>query len=103
MIKTELIFHKNKEQIKLVFGFDDSIKAKVRTIAGVAWSKTNKAWLVPNDLESQNALKSLFPNISLPTTEITEPIEEQQIDENFEQPKKQYYNRDWIVIEVLHK
>lgn len=66
MIKTELIFHRNKNWIKLVFGFDDAIKAKVQTIIGAVWSQTHKAWLVPFDSITIDKLKSLFPYLSIP-------------------------------------
>lgn len=73
MIKTELVFHRGQERIKLVFGFDDAIKAKVRSIKGVAWSQTNKAWLVPNNDETREHLKKMFPELILPETPKNKP------------------------------
>ncbi len=66
MIKADYILHRNQERIKLVFGFDDALKAKVRSIVGSAWSQTNKAWLVPNNAETREQLKMLFPELVLP-------------------------------------
>lgn len=66
MIKADYILHRNQERIKLVFGFDDAIKDKVRSIEGSAWSQTNKAWLVPNNAETREQLKMLFPELVLP-------------------------------------
>lgn len=69
MIKADYILHRNQERIKLVFGFDDAIKAKVRSIEGSAWSQTNKAWLVPNTPEVIKQLNLLFPDLNLPKKE----------------------------------
>jgi integrase/recombinase XerD len=69
MIQAELILHREQEQIKLVFGFDDAIKAKVRSIEGSAWSQTNKAWLVPDKTKNREQLKLLFPDLVLPIKE----------------------------------
>jgi hypothetical protein len=62
----DLILHKDKEWIRLVFGFDDDIKIKVRSIDGATWSKTNKAWLLPNNTLSKEQLKLLFPDLAMP-------------------------------------
>lgn len=74
-MKTELIFHRNRNQIKLVFGFDDAIKAKVQTIVGASWSQTNKAWLVPYDAITIDKLRSLFPNLSIPELVVKTNVE----------------------------
>ncbi len=101
MIKTSAITHRNRAQIKLEFGFDDAIKAKVRTISGIIWSQTNKAWLVPNNVESRRILLLLFPDILLPET-ISETKEMETVRDfktsfNPENEKKK------IVVEVLTK
>ena len=69
MIQAELIRHRDKDQIKLIFGFDDAIKAKVRSIEGSAWSQTNKAWLVPDNSNNRKQLNLLFSNLVLPMKE----------------------------------
>ena len=76
MIKAEFILHRNQERIKLVFGFDDAIKAKVRSVVGSAWSQTNRAWLVPNNAETREQLKMLFPELVLPEVQKKEPEKE---------------------------
>lgn len=87
MIIAELIFHRNKNQIKLVFGFNDIIKAKVRSVAGVAWSQTHKAWLVPHNVNSIEKLNLLFPDLVLPGLKgkiktVNESMPEDEIDFN---------------------
>jgi integrase/recombinase XerD len=68
-MQAELVRHRDKDQIKLVFGFDDAIKAKVRSVEGSAWSQTNKAWLVPDNPDSRRQLNLLFPDLVLPVKE----------------------------------
>ena len=75
MITTSLIIHRNKERLKLVFGFDDAIKLKVRSIEGSAWSKTHQAWLVPTDSITIDKLMCLFPDLSIPKYDIKEKVE----------------------------
>jgi hypothetical protein len=85
MIKTELIFHRDKERIKLVFGFDSEISKAIRTIPEAAWSRTHKAWLVPYDSTSIVKLKLLFPDLSIPepkgTTKVESEIDKPKTDE----------------------
>jgi len=61
MIKAERVKHRGKNQIKLVFGFDNEIKAAVKSLEGAAWSKTHNAWLVPEGEQVIESLKVLFP------------------------------------------
>jgi len=82
MIKVELITHRGYEQIKLVFGFDEAIKTKVRSIKGSAWSKTNKAWLVPNNVEAREHLKLMFSDLVLPEVQKNEQREEEALTVN---------------------
>lgn len=84
MIKTELIFHRKKYQIKLVFGFDDAIKAKVQTIVGASWSQTNKAWIVPYDSNTIDKLRSLFSNLSIPELVVKTNVEPEADKPNIE-------------------
>jgi len=85
MIKTELIFHRDGERIKLVFGFDSEISNAIRTIPEAAWSQTHKAWLVPYDSTSIVKLKLLFPDLSIPepkgTTKVEPEIDKPKTDE----------------------
>ncbi len=65
MIQTSIILHRDKKWIKVVFGFDDEIKAKLRSIEGTVWSQTNKAWIVPYNTSSIDKLTSFFPFLSI--------------------------------------
>ncbi len=106
MIKTELVFHRGQERIKLVFGFDDSIKAKVRSIVGSAWSQTNKAWLVPNNVETRVQLKILFPELVLPVVEkeVKRDVEDDACENSdFVFHKNEYSMRSSIRILVNYK
>jgi integrase/recombinase XerD len=64
-MEAEAVFHRGIEQIKLMFGFDDELKARVRSL-GAIWSRTHKAWLVPHTDETLLGLKNLFPGLNLP-------------------------------------
>ncbi len=106
MIKAEYILHRNQERIKLVFGFDDAIKAKVRSIVGSAWSQTNKAWLVPNNAETRVQLKMLFPELVLPLIDKETPKDAGvDVSENSEFVfyKNEYSMRNKIRILVNYK
>jgi integrase/recombinase XerD len=70
MIETELVFHRDKERIKLIFSFDSEIANKIRTIPGSAWSRTHQAWLVPFDSVTIDKLKLLFPDLSIPEMKV---------------------------------
>ncbi|MDD3685798.1 MAG: site-specific integrase, partial [Bacteroidales bacterium] len=92
-MRAELIRHREKDQIKLVFGFDDAIKAKVRSIDGSAWSQTNKAWLVPDNSDNRRQLNLLFPDLALPVKE-TE-IENDFINESVQKPDFVFNHTDY--------
>jgi len=100
MISAEQIHHRGKDQIKLVFGFDNEIKAKVKTIEGAAWSKTHGAWLVPETVENLAALKVLFPTLKweVETQKTKEPE-----DEMVKTEKKDMDDRNKIKVEVIGK
>lgn len=99
-MKAERTQHRGKDQIKLVFGFDNEIKAKVKTIDGAAWSKTHGAWLVPGSVENMAILKVLFP--SLKWKEETLKTKEPE-DEMVKTEKKDMDDRNKIKIEVIGK
>jgi len=68
-MEAELIYHKAQEWIKLLFGFDNVIADKVRSIEGAVWSQSNKAWLVPSNVQTEEQLKLLFPDLVFPIQE----------------------------------
>jgi integrase len=101
MITAELIIHRETERIKLVFGFDDAIKSKVRSIDGAVWSKTHKAWLVPNNDHSIDKLKQLFPDLKLPVACVKPEATAEKVTETAE--RKAISHRNLIKVEVLGK
>ncbi len=103
MIKTELIFHRDKERIKLIFGFNTEISNKIRTISEAAWSRTHKAWLVPNTPEAIKQLKIWFPDLRLPA--VLAPVETRLEPKRTIVPKDEnpFNDRNAIKIEVIGK
>ncbi|HQP04880.1 MAG TPA: hypothetical protein PLP11_09785, partial [Bacteroidales bacterium] len=76
MITTSKIHHRGEDRLKLDFAYDTSISDKIRQIPGAAWSRTHKAWLIPDDAESRNQFGSLFPEITLPLVKNQPEIED---------------------------
>ncbi len=74
MIKTEIIVHRDQQRIKLDFPYDSSLSNKIKQIEGAAWSKTHRAWLIPNTEEALNQLKKQFQE--------AEPIEIKTVNNN---------------------
>lgn len=106
MIKVEYILHRNQERIKLVFGFNDSIIHKVRSIEGATWSQTNKAWLVPNNEATKEQLKILFPDLVLPVVDQEMKIcaeEDFEINKDFVFHQNDYSKRNIIRILLNYK
>jgi len=66
MIKASKIFHRNEHRILLEFPYNSEMVRKVKTISGVAWSKTYNGWHVPYSKEVFHILKELFPDIDYP-------------------------------------
>ncbi len=101
MIIAELIIHRETERIKLEFGFDDAIKSKVRSIEGAAWSKTHKAWLVPNNDHSVDKLRQLFPDLKIPVTCAKPGASAEKVTETSERNANKC--RNLIKVEVIGK
>ena len=101
MITAELIIHRGTERIKLVFGFDDAIKSKVRSIEGAAWSMTHKAWLVPNNDQSIDKLMQLFPDLKLPVARAKPEVAAQKVAETPESNAST--GKKLIRVEVIRK
>ncbi len=101
MITAELIIHKETERIKLVFGFDDAIKTKIRSIEGAVWSKTHKAWLVPDNDHSVERLKQLFPDLKLPLVRVNPEVTTEKAAET--SGRNTISLRNLIKVEVIGK
>ena len=52
--------HRNEPRLKLDFGYDQALISLVKQIEGATWSKSIKAWHVPDNEETLGQLKSLL-------------------------------------------
>ena len=52
--------HHNEPRLKLDFGYDQALISLVKQIEGATWSKSIKAWHVPDNEETLGQLKSLL-------------------------------------------
>ncbi len=62
-IRLELGFHRNQNQIFIVFEFDQHLKSLCKQI-GANWSYTKNAWYLPLDRTNYKKIKSAFKNIA---------------------------------------
>ncbi len=68
-MKISKIVHHNVQRIKIDFPYNPQIAAKIKRIAGAKWSKTYKAWHIPDNNESLADLLRLFPDVEILWTE----------------------------------
>ena len=61
MVKFKRIIHREEKRIGIIFPFDNKIVNKVKTIEGRRWSTTKKLWHIPDNKETIEKLKILFP------------------------------------------
>ena len=81
-MKASKILHKDIYRIKLEFAYESIAIAKIKTIRGYAWSKTQNAWLIPYNKEAYTQLLKLYPSVEIVTTEIkATPIKESKENE----------------------
>lgn len=66
------VSHRQLDQIKVEFDYNQEAILTLRQIEEVKWSKTHKAWLIPYNKKSYNSLKRLFPNLIIKETLIAE-------------------------------
>ncbi|MDP3463878.1 MAG: site-specific integrase [Bacteroidales bacterium] len=59
------IIHRDETKLQLDFDYDQVKINQIKQINGCTWSKTRKAWLLPDSLESIRRLKELFPKDEL--------------------------------------
>ena len=59
------IVHKNESRIKINFPFNQQIASRLRQIPDARWSKTHKAWHIPDSKEAVKHLCELFPEVTL--------------------------------------
>jgi len=59
------IIHKNQARIKIDFSYNSEIATQIKQIAGAKWSKTYKAWHIPDTKECIEHLIKLFPDVEI--------------------------------------
>lgn len=96
MITVTKIYHRDADRLKLDFGYNNAILAKLRKIEGVAYSSTHKAWLIPLTFESVYQFRSLFPGVPVPDAESVSEGESCQ-------PEDTGFDRNGISIEVADR
>ncbi len=61
MIKIEHIIHREEKRIAIYFSYNNELKKKIRTIEGCRWSATKRVWHVPDNKDSIESLRKIFP------------------------------------------
>ena len=56
------ISHHNQDRIKVDFPYNQEIAAAIRQIPDAKWSRTHKAWHIPDTQQAIGQLKTLFPD-----------------------------------------
>jgi len=59
MVHIERIIHKGEKRIKIIFGYDKDIIARVKQIPDAKWSRTMNCWHVPDNEKSGPVLDNL--------------------------------------------
>lgn len=75
MIKLKRIIHNGEKRIAVIFPFDNKLIDKIKKINGRQWNVSKRLWHVPDNADSINKLKELFPE-SFKTNENILQIEE---------------------------
>ena len=57
--------HRNESRLKLEFEYDKTIIGLVKQLEGAAWSRTMKAWHVPDTEETLRQLKVMLADHDL--------------------------------------
>jgi len=55
-IKLSLFQHKDSPQIAISFGYDDEIRAHLKTLSDVKWSQTHKTFYIPFSAKNKNKI-----------------------------------------------
>ena len=90
------ILHKGEPRIRVDFPFNQETASKLRQISDTRWSKTQKAWHIPDTKEAVDLLQQIFPEVVLQWHEISE-------NEGDIKPTLQYNNKESITIDVVDK
>ncbi len=101
-MKAEIIVHREQQRIKLDFPYNTRISNTLKQIEGAAWSKTYRAWHIPNNQKCISHLLDLFPEVELPERSIKEEaIQSNTISESKTAEKEIKSDRNRITIEVI--
>jgi len=117
-VKITKINHKDQDRIKVDFPYNQQMAIALKQITDARWSKTHRAWHIPNTKEAWQKLQNLFPEIAFEeivfndsppqTPTLTEPLK--KLEAPTQQPEKQptkstssYKDRTKIYVEVLGK
>ena len=76
MIQIRKFYHRGEFRIGLLFGFDEDLKQKARSI-GAVWSQTNKCWYLSYNKDNYNLILRTFDDVEIIKDEnnqlLTEP------------------------------
>jgi integrase/recombinase XerD len=64
MIQIRKFYHRGEFRIGLLFGFDEDLKQKARSI-GARWSQTNKCWYILYNKDNYNLLLRTFDDVEI--------------------------------------
>jgi integrase/recombinase XerD len=62
-MNTSKINHREEKRIKVDFPYNQQIALTIKQIPDARWSKTHRAWHIPDDAAAWQKLKTLFPEI----------------------------------------
>jgi site-specific recombinase XerD len=98
-IKVIKVIHRDEPKLKLEFAFDQAKINLIKQISGYSWSKTLKAWLLPDSLESIRRLKELFQDDDFQFEEVVEVkvLSESAVEAIIPEPKPD------VMVEVINR
>jgi integrase/recombinase XerD len=112
-MNTTKINHRDQNRIKVDFPYNQQIAFSIRQINDARWSRTHRAWHIPDTVEAWSQLKYLFPEIVFEELEIADskPIllsidnaqiaENQIIDSKSSPNNSAFVDRTKIYVEVI--
>jgi site-specific recombinase XerD len=98
-IKVIKVIHRDEPKLKLDFAFDQAKINLIKQISGYSWSKTLKAWLLPDSLESIRRLIELFQDDDFQFEEVVEAKVLSELKEETIIPE---LNQD-VAVEVINR
>jgi integrase/recombinase XerD len=102
MIKISKLNHRGRQRIMLEFAFSNEMAAQVRQIEGAAWSRTHRAWHIPDTAEAYEQLLARFPGITDAYSAL-KPVEESDVKTRPETNRSRKPIRTGVEIWVIGK